>query len=41
MYMGLMDSLVIRSGALDEATARKEHAAKIAARPATVCLVRT
>lgn len=33
MYMGLMDSLVIRPGTLDDATARKEHASKIAALP--------
>ncbi|MGW3721790.1 GH32 C-terminal domain-containing protein [Streptomyces sp. NPDC005133] len=33
MYMGLMDSLVIRPGTLDNPTAHKEHAAKIAALP--------
>ncbi|MFJ3043795.1 GH32 C-terminal domain-containing protein [Streptomyces tendae] len=33
MYMGLMDSLVIRPGALDDATAQREHAEKTAALP--------
>ncbi|MFE9953449.1 GH32 C-terminal domain-containing protein [Streptomyces sp. NPDC005531] len=33
MYMGLMDSLVIRPGTLDNPTAHKEHVAKIAALP--------
>ncbi|CAM5334128.1 hypothetical protein SGLAM104S_07091 [Streptomyces glaucescens] len=33
MYMGLMDSLVIRPGALDDATAQHEHAEKVAALP--------
>ncbi|MFD0229785.1 GH32 C-terminal domain-containing protein [Streptomyces hirsutus] len=33
MYMGLMDSLVIRPGALDDATAQREHAEKVAALP--------
>ncbi|WP_299538089.1 GH32 C-terminal domain-containing protein [uncultured Streptomyces sp.] len=33
MYMGLMDSLVVRPGTLDDATARDEHAARVAALP--------
>ncbi|MER7057615.1 GH32 C-terminal domain-containing protein [Streptomyces sp. NPDC000351] len=33
MYMGLMDSLVIRPGALDDATAQREHSEKTAALP--------
>ncbi|CAL9347035.1 hypothetical protein SUDANB176_00394 [Streptomyces sp. enrichment culture] len=33
MYMGLMDSLAIRPGALDDATAQREHAEKTAALP--------
>ncbi|MFD4034442.1 GH32 C-terminal domain-containing protein [Streptomyces sp. NPDC058637] len=33
MYMGLMDSLAIRPGTLDDATAHREHAARIAALP--------
>ncbi|MFG3246358.1 GH32 C-terminal domain-containing protein [Streptomyces sp. NPDC048187] len=33
MYMGLMDSLAIRPGALDDATAQREHAEKVAALP--------
>lgn len=33
MYMGLMDSLVIRPGALDDATAQREHAERTAALP--------
>lgn len=33
MYMGLMDSLVIRRGALDDATALREHTEKVAELP--------
>ncbi|MFE6333572.1 GH32 C-terminal domain-containing protein [Streptomyces sp. NPDC057798] len=33
MYMGLMDSLVIRPGTLDEPTARQEHTDQVAALP--------
>ncbi|MCX5328594.1 GH32 C-terminal domain-containing protein [Streptomyces sp. NBC_00140] len=33
MYMGLMDSLTIRPGTLDDATAQREHAERIAALP--------